>query len=148
MPCSWEVLLFQCHFLAHELDLVPLESCLLFVKLHLSFDWASGCPPALNRTVVLSAAAVLLALLTFGSSSCLAQSDETLPGAELSIELLWLLTNYSSALPLPTISHFCDNTNFLIASSRYCSKHLKNAWSCGPFHFISLSKFSLAFLCL
>lgn len=143
-PCSRGVLLFQCHLLVHELDLVPLESCLLLVKLRLSFDWASGSPPALNRTEVFSATVVLIAPLTSGSSSYCPQRGDTLPA----VELWWPLRTSSLTSLLSTMSRFWERINFLIASSRYCSKHLKNAWSCGPFHFISLSKFSLAFLCL
>lgn len=141
-----------------ELDLVPLESCLLLFKLRLSWPLEDLLSSAEGKRRS-SGFAVLSTLhaifFTLGFLSVLAKASEYSPGlpelrgdrcpateAALPMRGLRISSCLSGSLD------GSDYTNFLIASSRYCSKHLKNSASCGPFHFISRSRLSLALLCL
>lgn len=128
-----------------ELDLVPLESCLLLVKLRHSCPLEEPPSSAVGRwpSWVVGFSSVL-AKASENSTGLLELSGDRCPATEAVFTIFGLRISSCLSGSLGA----CDCTNFLIASSRYCSKHLKNSASCGPFHFMSRSRLSLALLCL
>ena len=132
----------------HELDLVLLDS-MSALLLSINYETLISVFSSFNLTGVAGCSDgfdFLLVVLLSMRVTLMCMGDLGLGWTYVYERMLELLSSWPLLLLFYVLS--LDSTNFLIASSKNCSKHLKNSSSWGPFHFISLSRLSLAFLCL